>query len=732
MRVLDYAIQSPLLTFAPHTSLKDIIICMGQVGVYLDIDSGSFVTAQVLHGNHSQVRVGVNKSTHTLKPLEISKLHFHNHQSKLPIDCIYVVDKSQLLGMLTIVDVIRLINSGINLATVKVVEVMQEPVISLERDFDANKTLFLMHHYAIRQLPIVDEQGELLGIITPESLAVGLQKEVAKLQEGLQLEIAQRCALEMRFKKAEEDSEKRIVQATAELIKSNKKLQQGLCDRITTEAQLLQTTSELQEIFQAFPDLYVRLAHDGTILSHYTKNIGDFYLLTTDSLGKTIQDILPDNVGSQFIEAILTVQQTNALVDIEYVLARDGINQTFEARLLPSVRHQIIAIIRNISERKQAQDELQTAKSELEIRVEERTKELKTTNHRLVQEISERQRIEQALRVSEDRYIRAITAGKVGIWEWNIQTNTIYIDPNLQAMLGYTEQETPKYYDQWLKFVHPDDVELVKNAVKAYLEGITPKYEIEHRMLKKDGSYIWFLSRGIILCNLQNRECFIAGSNTDISAHTQAENQLKISLKEKEILLKEIHHRVKNNLQIISSLLRLQTRYINDEQALEVFQDSHNRVRAMAIIHEILYQANDLTKIEVSEYIQSIVNNLFRSYGINTKINIKMNIQKTSLKIDTAIYCGLIINELVSNSIKYAFVNTQQGAIYIALIETCPNNYSLTVSDNGVGLSKDVEIYKQESLGLQLVWSLVEQLEGKITLDNSSGATFNITFSEQN
>ncbi len=345
----------------------------------------------------------------------------------------------------------------------------------------------------------------------------------------------------------------------------------------------------------------------------------------------------------------------------------------------------------------------------------------------------ERKRVEQALRVSEERYIRAINAGKVGIWEWNIKTNEIYIDPNLQAMLGYTEQETPKYYNDWLNFVHPDDVELVKNSLNAYLIGIVPKYEIEHRMLNKDGSCIWFLSRGTLLYDSQGNECFIAGSNTDITARTQAENKLKISLKEKEILLKEIHHRVKNNLQIISSLLRLQTRYINDSQTLEVFQDSHNRVRAMAIIHENLYQSNDLTKIEFSDYVRCLTNNLLRSYGVISGINIYLNIdQKISLKIDTVISCGLIINELVSNSIKHAFSNTKKGDIYIELLEIANNQYLLGVSDNGVGLSKNIDFYKNQSLGLQLVWSLVEQLEGIITFNTSLGTSFKITFSEQN
>lgn len=909
MPVSDYAIQDNILTFAPQTPLREIVIYMGQVGKDIDKSNGSFVASHSLHTYRSQVKVAAKKSSPRLNQVVVTKETSHNHQVTLPIDCIYVVEESQLIGIFTLVDLIKLINSGRNLATMKIAEVMKEPVITLERDFDANKSLVFMQQHGIRHLPIVNDRGQLIGIVTPESLALGLQKELAKIKENLQLEIAQRCSLEMALKKAEEELEQRIIQATERLVKANRLLRRGISDRIATEAQLLQTTSDLQEIFQAFPDLYFRLHSDGTILSYYAKKHSELYLQPEDFLGKKIQEILPINVGRKFLEAMLQVQQTNSLIAIEYFLLIAEKEQSFEARLLPSVQHQIIAIIRNISERKQTQEALQKTKAELEIRVEERTKELKDTNRCLLQEISERQRIEevlryrvefeklitaisthfiklapdeienginqalqligeitnvdyayvfvfaedsninntyewyaegweneisnlhnirnvvlswgrdklrnfetlhipnvneflmavniqqenlnnqniqsliivpivcsgwligylefdsiittktwtedsivmlkmvgeilgnalerkrveQALRVSEERYIRAINAGKVGIWEWNIKTNEIYIDPNLQAMLGYTEQETPKYYNDWLNFVHPDDVELVKNALNAYLIGITPKYEIEHRMLSKDGSCIWFLSRGTLLYDSQGNECFIAGSNTDITARTQAENQLKISLKEKEILLKEIHHRVKNNLQIISSLLRLQTRYINDIQTLEVFQDSHNRVRAMAIIHENLYQSNDLTKIEFSEYVRCLTNNLLRSYGVISGINIYLRInQKISLKIDTVISCGLIINELVSNSIKHAFVNSIQGNINIELVEIANNQYSLIVSDNGVGLSKDIDFYKNQSLGLQLVWSLVEQLEGTITFNTSLGTSFTITFNEQN
>ncbi|MGB3651868.1 MAG: histidine kinase dimerization/phosphoacceptor domain -containing protein, partial [Rivularia sp. (in: cyanobacteria)] len=342
-----------------------------------------------------------------------------------------------------------------------------------------------------------------------------------------------------------------------------------------------------------------------------------------------------------------------------------------------------------------------------------------------------RKRVEQVLRISEERYARAINAGKVGVWEWNIQTNEVYIDSNLKAMLGYKDEEIANQFSNWLRFVHSDDVGLVKAEINAYLEELIPKYEIEHRMLHKNGGAYSFLTRGTVVRDEEGIPAFMAGSSTDITVRKQVENKLKTSLKEKEVLLKEIHHRVKNNLQIISSLLRLQSGYIKDKQALQIFQDSQNRVRAMALIHENLYQTNDLAKIEFSEYIRKLKNNLIRCYN-SKNIKINANIEKVYLKIDTAIPCALIINELVSNSMKHAFQNNDEGEIYVEFITLQKGKYSLSVSDNGVGVRENIDSLKKQSLGLELVWNLVEQLEGTIIYNSKLGASFRITFIDNN
>jgi two-component sensor histidine kinase len=220
--------------------------------------------------------------------------------------------------------------------------------------------------------------------------------------------------------------------------------------------------------------------------------------------------------------------------------------------------------------------------------------------------------------------------------------------------------------------------------------------------------------------------------NIVMDALQKATAKTEASLKEKEVLLREIHHRVKNNMQVISSLIRLQSRNVKDEQQIEMLKESQNRIKAMALIHEKLYRSKDLANIDFNDYIKNLVNDLFLSYKVSTgKVTLKMNIETVSFGIDTAIPCGLIVNELVSNSLKYAFPEGRDGEIKISLRSPEEGDIELIVSDNGVGIPKDLDFRNTESLGLRLITNLTEkQLQGKVELNRNNGTEFQIKFKE--
>ena len=215
----------------------------------------------------------------------------------------------------------------------------------------------------------------------------------------------------------------------------------------------------------------------------------------------------------------------------------------------------------------------------------------------------------------------------------------------------------------------------------------------------------------------------------DVTERIQAEERLKASLEEKVVLLKEIHHRVKNNLQIISSLLNLQSDYLEDERSLDIFKVSQNRIESMALIHEKLYQSKDLAKINFAEYVQDLVDSLLSSYEIDSdRISTKLNVDDSLLSLDAAIPCGLIINELVLNSLKHAFPLGTKGEIFITLTKV-GNSFTLSVGDNGIGLPVELDFQNTKSLGLQLVNALTSQLAGTIELNNNGGIEFKLNFS---
>jgi two-component sensor histidine kinase len=208
------------------------------------------------------------------------------------------------------------------------------------------------------------------------------------------------------------------------------------------------------------------------------------------------------------------------------------------------------------------------------------------------------------------------------------------------------------------------------------------------------------------------------------------EEKIKKSLEEKESLLKEIHHRVKNNLQVICSLLRLQRRHVTSEESRTVFKETENRVRSMAMLHEALYKSENLNKISAKEYVRDLASYLFESYGAPKQgINLIVEAEDLSFTIDTAIPCGLIINELVTNALKHAFPAGRKGEIRISLHSVADGQWELVVADDGVGLPKDMDVRHKESLGLGIVRALAKQLQGEIESNVLNGAEFRIRFS---
>jgi len=220
----------------------------------------------------------------------------------------------------------------------------------------------------------------------------------------------------------------------------------------------------------------------------------------------------------------------------------------------------------------------------------------------------------------------------------------------------------------------------------------------------------------------------------------EAEKTIKESLQEKEVLLKEIHHRVKNNMQIISSLLNLQIRHSADGKITTVLRHSQNRIRTMALIHEKLYESKDLTHVDCEEYVKDLSKQLMLSYGISrSRIKLNINIKNIYFDVNTAIPCALIINELLSNALKYAFPRLaiipkthRQHQIDVILRKSKKNLYTLIIKDNGVGIPQHITLNNLKTLGLQLVKTLVEQLNGTIKLERKGGTKFTIIFKRLN
>ena len=302
--------------------------------------------------------------------------------------------------------------------------------------------------------------------------------------------------------------------------------------------------------------------------------------------------------------------------------------------------------------------------------------------------------------------------------------NIVTINHATTDLLGYSKEEL---IGKPLEYLFKDQTLEINNKLPNNISDTVVNFETY--LKSKYGELIPVLLSKSVIKDENGNVMGIVCIGNNIVEIKEAEGKIKASLNEKELLLRELHHRVKNNLQIILSLINLQSNGIKDQQDLEIFRESQSRVKSLAIIHEKLYQSADFASINFEEYIQSLVSYLLSYYSTNNII-VDINVEKDIiLNMDTAVPCGLIINELVTNSIKFAFPGKKTGKIYIQLRYE-DGSLILIIGDNGVGLPDGIDFENSQKLGLQLVKTLTDQLEGKIQYNGENGTEFRIKFKE--
>ncbi len=663
-------------------------------------------------------------------------------------------------------------------------------------------------------------------------------------QLSVQLAIAiQQAELYENLQSLNAQLEAKVEERTAELQQSERKFR-AIFEQTFQLIGLLTPKGAILELNQAFLEFF---GAEGDELRGVF-----FWELSCYRISSTVHDTLQKAIAQASVGNFVRYEVTlpNA----------QGVQRTIDFSIKPIFNEmgKVVLLLpegRDITERKQAEEALCDLNEELEARVQQRTQDLEQANINLRSEIAERQRVEDELRRSEEKFRQLAEKIREVFFIFNHDlSETIYISPAYEEIWGKSCSSIYQNSLSWLNLVHPEDKDNVILSLDnyRYIEG----FKQEYRIIRDDGDIRWlraqsFLvrdsagaiqrivglaediterkqaelellrnrdlreaifnesadaifivdedTRRIIDCNRRAIKLFEASSKeelindnnhtlqhypltfqeleklteevkkkgfwsreieyvtlkgnsfwgnlavkqinvagtvrnlvrvTDISDRKQAVDQLEHSLEEKETLLKEIHHRVKNNLQIISSLLRMQSRRARDESTMMLFQESQNRVQSMALIHEHLYQSPEISQIDFGEYIRSLTDNLFRCYGISQKaILLKIETGGIKLNLDTAIPCGLLINELVSNSLKYAFPKGRRGEIAICLVSTIDNTITLTVSDSGIGIPDSLDWNNTNSLGLRIVHNLTRQLKGTLTLERNNGTAFSITFS---
>jgi len=348
-------------------------------------------------------------------------------------------------------------------------------------------------------------------------------------------------------------------------------------------------------------------------------------------------------------------------------------------------------------------------------------------SYAIYRDISGRKKAERELKESEMIHRALFKYANDAVFLMDLDGTHVNANRKAADMLGYEMDELMG--KSFKDIVASSELSDAQKKLKGLLKN--KSFNLYERVFrKKDGTEFPVEINVSLIRDSQNKPRLIQSIVRDITERKKSEERIKTSLREKEVLLQEIHHRVKNNMQIVSSLINLQASKMGDEKTVKALQSSQNRIKSMAIIHEKLYQSQDFTNVDLNEYVKSLTDHLLNTYGVDKKqVRFYTDISDIYLDINKAIPCGLIINELLTNSLKHAFPDGKNGEIRVAIRNHRNQKKELSISDNGKGIPEDMDMNHSGSLGLSLVKILAEeQLQGSLHIDKTKGTCFKIVF----
>jgi PAS domain S-box-containing protein len=459
------------------------------------------------------------------------------------------------------------------------------------------------------------------------------------------------------------------------------------------EERLQESEESYRELTDSISDVFY--AFDKSLTTTHWNKASEYLtgISARDAIGRTYYELFPEGRGSALEELYLRALRTQHPQWLEEEFHTEEGKRFFEISIYPS-RRGLSVFARDVTDRKRA---------------------------------------EEAVRESEERFRNIYEESPIGILLYD--ANARLFDANI-ACLHIFRVPTVSALHQLRLFEDPN---IPHDAQEKLRHGDTVTFEtsfpIDPARQNSIGSrsHVDTIHIEVQITPLGSREgrpptAFLVQVQ-DTTERALAEQELRASLDEKEALLKEIHHRVKNNLQIISSLLNLQSEHVTNKKALEALMESQSRVRSMALIHEQLYRSKDLARIDFGQYVRDLTSHIFRTYSVHaSNVQLQLQIEEVTLPIDKAIPCGMIVNELVSNSLKYAFPKREGGHIRITIRSNDGRLLLLGVEDDGIGFPPDIDIPNATSLGLRLVRTLTDQLKGIVTLEREHGTRFAIRF----